>query len=124
MIREITGIMQKDEHYFQRWFTDSDYWDIYTWEQDGEMKLFQVCYDRGTDNQHAINWQKENGNLSLFRIVEGHNPFDMGAPILMENGAFRLKKVTERLKRDVAGCNQPLLNEIIVVFDQMIVGCA
>ncbi len=82
----------------RRWFED-DYFDLLVWE-DGNGKIvgFQLCYDK-VNNQHALTWKEDLGY--------NHNKVDDGeskpgkyksAPILIADGIFDNKAVSEKFK--------------------------
>jgi hypothetical protein len=58
MMKEILGVAD-DPPARRRWFHD-DYFDLFVWQADGELTLFQLCY--GPDSkERALVWDKERG---------------------------------------------------------------
>ena len=58
MLKEILGVAD-DPPAKRRWFHD-DYFDLFVWESDGEVTLFQLCY--GPDaSERALVWDKQRG---------------------------------------------------------------
>jgi hypothetical protein len=58
MMREILGVAD-DPPARRRWFHD-DYFDLFVWEAEGEVTLFQLCY--GLDSsERALVWDKARG---------------------------------------------------------------
>ncbi len=57
-MKEIFGLAD-DPPARRRWFHD-DYFDLFVWEADGEVTLFQLCY--GVDSSpRALVWDKARG---------------------------------------------------------------
>ena len=57
-MKEILGVAD-DPPARRRWFHD-DYFDLFVWEADGEITLFQLCY--GEDSrERALVWDKNRG---------------------------------------------------------------
>ena len=58
MLKEIHGVTD-EPHARRRWFHD-DYCDLFVWQSDGEVTLFQLCY--GIDSSdRALVWDKARG---------------------------------------------------------------
>jgi hypothetical protein len=56
-VREIRGVDQRDPQRVKRWFQD-DYFDLYVWQdRAGEPRRFQLCYERDTRRERALEWQ-------------------------------------------------------------------
>jgi hypothetical protein len=61
MLREIRGIEQRKLQHTRRWFQD-DYFDLYVWQDHaGEVLRFQLCYERVSRHERALEWQRERG---------------------------------------------------------------
>lgn len=75
MLREIRGVEQRDPQRTRRWFQD-EYFDLYVWQDGaGEMQRFQLCYDRDSRRERALEWQRGRGfqHLSV-RQRYGNSP--------------------------------------------------
>lgn len=58
MLKEILGVAD-DPPAQRRWFHD-DYFDLFVWQADGQVTLFQLCY--GADaTERALVWDKSRG---------------------------------------------------------------
>lgn len=58
MLKEILGV-DDDPPAKRRWFHDEDF-DLFVWQSEGEITLFQLCY--GADaTEHAVVWDKGGG---------------------------------------------------------------
>jgi hypothetical protein len=58
MLKEILGVAD-DPPAKRRWFHD-DFFDLFVWQSDGEVTLFQLCY--GADaTERALVWDKARG---------------------------------------------------------------
>jgi hypothetical protein len=58
MMREILGVAD-DPPARRRWFHD-EYFDLFVWQAEGEVTLFQLCY--GVDSsERALVWDKARG---------------------------------------------------------------
>jgi hypothetical protein len=58
VLKEIIGVAD-DPPAKRRWFHD-DYFDLFVWQSDGEVTLFQLCY--GADStERALVWHRERG---------------------------------------------------------------
>ena len=58
MLKEIIGVAD-DPPARRRWFHD-DYFDLFVWQADGEVTLFELCY--GPDSsERALVWDKRRG---------------------------------------------------------------
>jgi hypothetical protein len=61
VLREIRGVDQRDPQRTKRWFQD-EYFDLYVWQdRAGELNRFQLCYDRDTRRERALEWQYGRG---------------------------------------------------------------
>ena len=79
----------------RRWFSD-DHFDLYIWEDDGEIAGFQLCYAK-EGYQRALTWM-EGGTPYHTGVDEGsdRNPTRMHAPILVADGTMDVSVVRER----------------------------
>jgi hypothetical protein len=58
MLKEIHGVTD-DPPASRRWFHD-DYFDLFVWQAEGELTLFQLCY--GMDSsERALVWDRQRG---------------------------------------------------------------
>jgi hypothetical protein len=57
-MKEILGLSD-DPPARKRWFHD-DYFDLFVWESDGEVMLFQLCYGNDT-KERALVWDRKRG---------------------------------------------------------------
>jgi len=61
MLREIRGVEQRNPQLKRRWFQD-EYFDLYVWQDNaGEVLRFQLCYERDTRRERALEWQSGRG---------------------------------------------------------------
>ena len=61
MLREIRGVEQRDPQRVKRWFQD-EYFDLFVWQdRAGELLRFQLCYERDTRRERALEWQRGRG---------------------------------------------------------------
>lgn len=61
MLREIRGIEQRNPQHTKRWFQD-DYFDLYVWQDAaGDVQRFQLCYERDSRRERALEWQRGRG---------------------------------------------------------------
>lgn len=58
MLKEIKGVAD-DPPARRRWFHD-EYFDLFVWEADGELTLFQLCYGPDSSDR-ALVWDRERG---------------------------------------------------------------
>ena len=58
MLKEIKGVAD-DPPAQRRWFHD-DYFDLFVWQADGELTLFQLCYGPDSSDR-ALVWDKARG---------------------------------------------------------------
>jgi hypothetical protein len=61
MLREIRNLEQRQPQRVKRWFQD-DYFDLFVWQdRDGEVVQFQLCYERDTRLERALDWKRGRG---------------------------------------------------------------
>ncbi len=58
MLKEIIGVAD-DPPAKRRWFHD-EYFDLFVWQAQGEVTLFQLCYG-GDASERALVWDKARG---------------------------------------------------------------
>lgn len=58
MLKEIIGLAD-DPPAKRRWFHD-DYFDLFIWQADGEVTLFELCYGPGA-SERALVWDRQRG---------------------------------------------------------------
>lgn len=98
MLREIRGIRQHSGEPPRRWFTD-DFWDLYVWQNDGDVVAFQLCYGK-PDSEHSVTWRREVG-FAHHKIDDGESrPGSHRTPILLPDGVFDVRTIADRFRRD------------------------
>lgn len=61
MLREIRNLEQRQPQRVKRWFQD-DYFDLFVWqERAGDIVQFQLCYERDTRRERALDWKRGRG---------------------------------------------------------------
>jgi hypothetical protein len=111
MIREIKTVRQDDPSRIKRWFTDTDYWDIFTWERDQRLEEFQVFWNKsgfqkgvkgnialGILSGHVVNENDWHGNRSATM-----RPIDIGS----------LGSVMDKLEKNLPAASERVLDMII-----------
>ena len=83
MLKEILGVAD-DPPAKRRWFHD-EYFDLFVWQANGEVTLFQLCYG-GDASERALVWDKQRGPASrdvvaLFEDAAAALPADLRAAI-------------------------------------------
>jgi len=58
MLKEIHGLTE-DPAARRRWFHD-DFFDLFVWQAEGEVTLFQLCYG-GNSSERALVWDRSRG---------------------------------------------------------------
>jgi len=58
MLKEIIGVAD-DPPAKRRWFHD-DYFDLFVWQADGEVTLFELCYGPHS-SERALVWDRQHG---------------------------------------------------------------
>ena len=108
MLKEILGVTD-DPPAKRRWFHD-EYFDLFVWQSDGEVTLFQLCY--GPDaSERALVWDKARGFfhdgpasrdvVALFEDAAAALPEDVRSPIrekVHEFAGRQLEVVSRRKK--------------------------
>ena len=109
MLKEIHGVTNDDPPAKRRWFHD-DFFDLFVWQAEGEVTLFQLCY--GVDSsEHALVWDRQRGFfhdgasasrdvVARFEDAMGGLPADLRTPIRekLHEFAGRDLEVTSRRK--------------------------
>lgn len=103
-LREIIGLAQTDKNLFKRWFTDSDYWDLYIWtDKKNEIVGIQLCYSKNL-NEHALTWFKDevfnHTKVSTRYSSAGLSGSFSGSPILVPNGIFNKDLILNKFLKD------------------------
>jgi hypothetical protein len=101
-LREVSIVEQRDPALRRRWF-ESDFFDLFTWQDAaGALTKFQLYYDVEL-NEHALVWSRAGGTY--------HDGVDSGdassggrgqAPIHVADGKFDSGTVVPRFERDSA----------------------
>jgi len=108
MLKEIEGVAD-DPPAKRRWFHD-EYFDLFVWQADGEVTLFQLCYG-GDASERALVWDKQRGFfhdgpasrdvVALFEDAASALPEDLRTPIrekVHEFAGRQLEVVSRRKK--------------------------
>ena len=97
MLREIRKTRQHPGEPHRRWFHSQEQ-DLYVWQDDNrEIIAFQLCYDK-PHNEHALYWRHDRG-FSHLRVDDGEGENGWcAAPILLADGIFDTKTVTQRFR--------------------------
>jgi hypothetical protein len=108
MLKEILGVAD-DPPAKRRWFHD-EYFDLFVWQSDGEVTLFQLCYG-GDASERALVWDKARGFfhdgpasrdvVALFEDAAAALPEDLRAEIrekVHEFAGRSLRVVSRRQK--------------------------
>ena len=88
MLKEILGVAD-DPPAKRRWFHD-EYFDLFVWQAEGEVTLFQLCYG-GDASERALVWDQRArllprrsriaGRVALFEDAAAALPADLRAAI-------------------------------------------
>ena len=108
MLKEILGVAD-DPPAKRRWFHD-EYFDLFVWQANGELTLFQLCYG-GDASERALVWDKQRGFfhdgpasrdvVALFEDAAAALPVDLRAAIrekVHEFAGLQLSVVSRRKK--------------------------
>ena len=88
MLREIRGVEQRNPQRAKRWFQD-EYFDLYVWQdRAGEVLRFQLCYERDSRRERALEWQRGSG----FQHLMVHQRYS-GSPGRDQSGDMALDGV-------------------------------
>jgi hypothetical protein len=61
MLREIRNVEQRNPLHRKSWFQD-DYFDLFVWQDAaGDVQRFQLCYERDSRRERALEWQRGRG---------------------------------------------------------------
>lgn len=100
MLREWKGVRQRPEEGRRRWFTDEDM-DLIVWYNDrDEIRGFQLCYAKQSD-QHALTWL-DDGSYTHHRVDDGESGRAIGikeTPILVQDGLVDTAALVRRFDR-------------------------
>jgi len=95
VLREINGIRQDNPGLTRRWFQD-DYFDLWTWQGEGEdIVAFQLCYDKRSD-ERALSWRRDHG-FDHLRVKTGREETST-AFLQGDGGVFPAVIVSRKLK--------------------------
>lgn len=105
MLKEIPGVAD-DPPAKRRWFHD-EYFDLFVWQAEGELTLFQLCYG-GNASERALVWDRERGFfhdgpasrdvVALFEDAAAALPPDVRTPIREKVHEFAGRSVVSRRK--------------------------
>ena len=108
MLKEIHGLTE-DPAARRRWFHD-DFFDLFVWQAEGEVTLFQLCYG-GNSSERALVWDRSRGFfhdgpasrdvVARFEDAMGGLPAELRTPIREKIHEFagRTLEVTSRRKK-------------------------
>jgi hypothetical protein len=85
MLKEIIGVAD-DPPAQRRWFHD-DYFDLFVWQANGELTLFQLCYGPDSSDR-ALVWDRERG-------------FFHDGPVTKEEWVARFEDAANALPEDI-----------------------
>ena len=95
MLSEVIKVKQLDGEPRRRWFAAPDM-DVFVWFNDDEDIIqFQICYDKGPDEQ-ALTWHFEQG-ISHKSVDDGENrSFRMKSTPIMDNESeYDLQRIVQ-----------------------------
>jgi hypothetical protein len=96
MLREIESVRQEERELVRRWFQD-DYFDLYLWEDGtGEVRAFQLCYDR-SHRERSLRWSPKTGFLHEGVDRPETKPGRAMSAILVIDGELPVAAVSRRL---------------------------
>jgi hypothetical protein len=96
MLREIESVRQEEPGLTRRWFRD-DYFDLYLWEGGaGEVRAFQLCYDR-SQRERSLRWSPKTGFLHEGVDRPEAKPGRAMSAILVIDGQLPVAAVSRRL---------------------------
>jgi hypothetical protein len=113
MLREIKNVRQIAGDLPRRWFCD-EFFDLIVWlDEKGGVHGFQLCYDREF-NPRALTWLKDKG----FRHEgiddgEGEAGRHKSSPILVADGAFSAKTISDRFAASSGELPENLLETVL-----------
>ena len=106
MLREIRGVEQRNPQRTRRWFQD-DYFDLYLWQdRAGEVLRFQLCYERDSPRERALEWERRRGFQHL-RVRQRYGSFpgrDHSGDMALY-GVLPYAALTDRLDRNSTRVN-------------------
>ena len=98
MLNEVKVVHQSDPGVRKRWF-ESDFFDLYLWEEAGRIVHMQLCYNRHRHDESAISWRE---GVGMF-----HDGVDaeqrVRSPLLESGGAYDAERVNARFLKESAG---------------------
>jgi hypothetical protein len=99
MLRELKRVRQVRGEPRRRWFSSSDC-DLIVWYEESRTVGFQICYDKGRAEK-ALTW-KAPGSYTHMGVDDGEGrPARYKAtPILVADGHFDARKVTDLFRRE------------------------
>ena len=110
MLREIRQQGRKSGETRRRWFSD-ERMDLILWYADEKEEItgFQLCYDK-PNQEHALTWRRDDG-FQHHRIDNGENvPGEhKQSPILLADGFFPQRKVSDEFARRARGLDPDLI---------------
>jgi hypothetical protein len=101
MLKEIYGVAD-DPPARRRWFHD-DYFDLFVWQAEGKLTLFQLCY--GLDSkERALVWDQQRGFfadevISRFEEAAGALPEDIRREVREKVHEFAGQRIAVQSRR-------------------------
>jgi hypothetical protein len=98
MLSEISGVLQDQPELRRRWFQD-DYFDLFVWlTSPGELRAFQLAYDR-VRGERVLEWSSERGFEHSVVDSGEEQPIANRTPLLVRGGACPVREVTREFER-------------------------
>lgn len=114
MLREIRGVEQRNPQLTRRWFQD-EYFDLYVWQDGGGgVARFQLCYERDTRRERALEWQRGRGfqHLSV-RQRYGKSPGRDQSGDMALDGVLPYVALKDRFAAAARGLPAEILDSIL-----------
>lgn len=104
MLREIRGLDQRNPARVRRWFQD-EYFDLFIWEaRAGSVLRFQLCYERDSRRERALEWQGGRGfqHLTVRQRYSGSPGRDQSGDMALD-GVLPYLALKDRFAEAAAG---------------------
>lgn len=121
MIYEISDVKQESEEETIRWFTDNEFWDLYTWNREGEpIHRFQIYFNREV-NEKVLLWDELSG-LSSAKVNNEttHYSADWGTPVLypLKIEDDEIQSIRHKFERESERVPQEIQEKILSVLGE------